>query len=40
LSNRLFVMLGWMVQFTTGRHGVGAVAARTRPAAQRLDKAG
>ena len=39
-TNRLFVMLRWMVQFATRRHGVGAVAAQMRPAGQRLDKAG
>jgi NADH dehydrogenase len=39
-TNRLFVMLRWMVQFATKRHGVGAVAAQTRPVDQRLDKAG
>ena len=39
-TNRLFVMLRWMVQFFTRRHGVGAVAAQTQVAGQRLDKAG
>ncbi len=39
-SNRLFVMLRWMVQLVTRRHGVGAVSAQTQAAAQRLDKAG
>jgi NADH:ubiquinone reductase (H+-translocating) len=39
-TNRLFVMLRWMVQFAAKRHGVGAVAAQTRPGGQRLDKAG
>ena len=39
-TNRLFVMLRWMVQFATRRHGVGAVAEQTRVAAQKLDKAG
>ena len=39
-SNRLFVMLRWMVQFATRRHGVGAVAAQTQVADHRLDKAG
>ena len=39
-TNRLFVMLRWMVQFVTRRHGVGAVAAQTQVAGQRLDKAG
>ena len=39
-TNRLFVMLRWMVDFATKRHGVGAVAAQTRPVDQRLDKAG
>jgi hypothetical protein len=33
-------MLRWMMQFATKRHGVGAVAAQTRPVDQRLDKAG
>jgi NADH:ubiquinone reductase (H+-translocating) len=39
-TNRLFVMLRWMVQFVTRRHGVGAVDAPTQVAGQRLDKAG
>jgi NADH dehydrogenase len=39
-TNRLFVMLKWMVQFVTRRHGVGAVASQTQVAGQRLDKAG
>ncbi len=39
-TNRLFVMLRWMVQFVTRRHGLGAVATQTRVAGQRLDKAG
>ncbi|HET6218421.1 MAG TPA: NAD(P)/FAD-dependent oxidoreductase [Acidobacteriaceae bacterium] len=39
-SNRIFVMLRWMVQFVTRRHGMGAIAAPTPAAAQRLDKAG
>ena len=39
-TNRLFVMLRWMVQFVTRRHGVGAVDAPTLVAGQRLDKVG
>jgi NADH dehydrogenase len=39
-ANRLFVMLRWMVQFVTRRHGVGTIAAQTPAAGQRLDKAG
>jgi len=39
-TNRLFVMLRWMVQFATRRHGVGAVAAQTQVPGQKLDKAG
>jgi NADH:ubiquinone reductase (H+-translocating) len=39
-SNRLFVMLRWMVQFATRQHGVGAVDAQAQVAGQRLDKAG
>jgi NADH:ubiquinone reductase (H+-translocating) len=39
-TNRLFVMLKWMVQFVTRRHGVGAVASQTQVDEQRLDKAG
>jgi NADH:ubiquinone reductase (H+-translocating) len=38
-TNRLFVMLRWMVQFVTRQHGVGAVAAQTQVAGQRVDKA-
>ena len=39
-ANRLFVMLRWLVEFVTRRHGVGAIAAQAPAAAQRLDKAG
>ncbi len=39
-TNRLFVMLRWVMQFFTRRHGVGAVASQTQVAGQRLDKAG
>ncbi len=39
-ANRLFVMLRWIVQFVTRQHGMGAVAAQTPAAEQRLDKAG
>jgi NADH:ubiquinone reductase (H+-translocating) len=39
-ANRLLVMLRWMVQFVTRQHGMGAIAAPTPVARQRLDKAG
>ena len=39
-TNRFFVMLRWMVQFVTRRHGVGAVDAQTQVAGQGVAKAG
>jgi NADH:ubiquinone reductase (H+-translocating) len=39
-TNRFFVMLRWMVQFVTRRHGVGAVDAQTRVADQNVGKVG
>jgi NADH:ubiquinone reductase (H+-translocating) len=37
-TNRFFVMLRWMVQFVTRRHGVGAVDAQARVAESRYGR--
>ena len=37
-TNRLFVMLRWMVQFVTRRHGAGAVDAQTQVAESRYGR--
>src|ERR1700733_9810202 len=39
-TNRLSVMLRWLVQFLTKRRGIGVVASQTQVDEQRLDKAG